>query len=172
MSSDNIISLVKKAQENDVDSFGELYSLFAVDMFRYAFYQTSDKTLAEDAVSDAVLLAFQNIRQLKKPASFKSWLFSILLNCCRTKQKEKATMLRTDELSSHENVPALHSDFNENAALKAALGKLDESDREIFLLSVLFGYSSKEIAAMLDMKAGSVRSRLSRTKTKMREMIA
>ena len=80
MSSENISNLVKKTQHGDIDSFGELYSMFAKDMFRYAFYQTSDKTLAEDAVSDAVLLAFQNIRQLKKPASFKSWLFSILLN--------------------------------------------------------------------------------------------
>lgn len=172
MSSDNIINLVKKAQSGDVDSFGELYSVFATDMYRFALYQTSDKTLAEDAVGDAVLLAFKNIRQLKKPGAFKSWLFSILLNCCRSKQKEKMTFAKSEELFSCESIPATTGDYSENASLKAALSALDERDREIFLLFVLFGYTSGEIASMLNLKAGSVRSRLSRARTKMKEMIA
>ena len=54
MSSENIKNLVRQAQGGNAEAFGKLYSLYADDMFRFAFYHTSSKTLAEDAVGDAV----------------------------------------------------------------------------------------------------------------------
>ena len=69
MSSDFIENLVVQTQNGDADAFGELYSVYAKDMYRFALYYTGSRFLAEDAVSDAALFAFEKIGQLKKKSS-------------------------------------------------------------------------------------------------------
>ena len=124
MKPESLKTLVKRAQHGDADAFGNLYDWLKQDLFRFAFYLTSSPQLAEDAVSDCVLLAFPQESDL-----------------------------------------ALH------ASLHAALQKLPQDERELLLLSVLFGYSSRELAAMLETKEGTIRARLSRTKAKLRETL-
>ena len=63
------------------------------------------------------------------------------------------------------------SDLALHASLHAALQKLPQDERELLLLSVLFGYNSRELAAMLETKEGTIRARLSRTKAKLRETL-
>ena len=169
MSSNIIEDLVVQSQNGNAEAFGELYSLFSKDMYRFAFYYTGSRFLAEDAVSDAALCAFEKIGQLKKKSAFKSWLFSILFNCCKKQQKEKALSLQRVELSEAGEIPK--DGGYENSELKMLLSSLDESEREIILLSFVGGYSSGEIGEMLSMKSGSVRSKKNRTVSKLREMM-
>ncbi len=164
-------TLVRRAHAGDADAFGELYADLRHDLFRFAYYQTSSPHLAEDAVSDCVLLAFQNIRQLKKAQSVRSWFFSILLNCCRRKQREKALQTQLLDIEDCCRLRGQESDPASHAALHMALRQLPDADRELLLLSVLFGYNSRELAKMLDTKEGTVRARLSRTKAKLRELL-
>ncbi len=89
MSSSLIENLVVQAKNRDAEAFGELYSYYAKDMYRFALYYTGQAYLAEDAVSEAVLNAFQNIEKLQKVGSFKPWLFSILFNCCKRRRRKK-----------------------------------------------------------------------------------
>ena len=171
MSSENIKNLVRQAQCGNAEAFGKLYSIFAEDMFRFAFYHTSSKMLAEDAVGDAVLLAFQKIKQLKKSESFKNWQFKILLNCCRKQQGLKAISLKNTQIEDVQNELYIEPDYNENIELKKALQTLTDEEREIFLLSNLFGYSSKEIGEITELKSSTVRSKNSRTTEKIRNML-
>ena len=87
--SSNVENLVKKSKQGDTAAFGDLYEIYSKDMYRFAFYYTGSQALAEDCVSECVLTAFQKINTLKKPASFKSWLFRILYNCCNKALTEK-----------------------------------------------------------------------------------
>lgn len=170
MSSDFIENLVVQAQNGDADAFGELYSIYAKDMFRFALYYTGSHFLAEDAVSDAALFAFEKLGQLKKTDSFKPWLFKILFNCCKKQQKEKALSLKKAELSSAQNIPESGGQL-ETVAVKTALAMLETDEREVVLLSFFGGYSSGEIGKMLSMTGGSVRSKKSRAVAKLREMM-
>lgn len=142
MSSENIKNLVDKAKNGDADAFGELYSIYATDMYRFAFYYTGTKQLAEDAVSDAVLSAFQKISQLKKTASFKSWLFKILFNCCKQKQKEKIISSNQVELSVLENSAVGQNDCYLRIDLRNALNLLTKEEREIVILAFACKYKS------------------------------
>ena len=171
MKPDEQKTLVRRAQAGDADAFGELYAAMRQDLFRFAYYQTSSPHLAEDAVSDCVLLAFQKIRQLKKTQSVRSWFFSILLNCCREKQREKALLTQMADIEDSCRLLQQESDLASHAALHMALRQLPDADRELLLLSVLFGYNSKELAEMTGSKSGTVRSRLSRTKDTLRAML-
>ena len=171
MSSENIKNLVDKAKNGDADAFGELYSIYATDMYRFAFYYTGTKQLAEDAVSDAVLSAFQKISQLKKTASFKSWLFKILFNCCKQKQKEKIISSNQVELSVLENSAVSQNDCYLRIDLRNALNLLTKEEREIVILAFACKYKSEEIAEMTGLKAATVRSKLSRAAAKIRKSL-
>ncbi len=170
MSSNVSKDLVKQAKTGDTAAFGKLYTTVAADLYRFAVFQTGVPARAEDAVSEAVLLAFRKIRNLEKPEAFRSWMFTILLNCCRKQNREKQAALQTVP-PEDADIPAAAVDLSENAALKNALARLETEERELFLLSVLFGYSSKELAEMTNSKPGTVRSRLFRTKEKLQSLL-
>lgn len=172
MSSNNIDVLVSKARKGDADAFGELYSIFASDMYRFAYYYTSSTQLAEDAVGDAVLSAFQNIGKLKNSASFKPWIFKILFNCCKQKQKEKMISSTQTELSAIENTVSTQTDYYLHIDLRLALDSLSDEEREIVIIAFACKYKSEEIAEMLKLNANTVRSKLSRAAAKLRKSLS
>ena len=172
MSSEFIKSLVNRARAGDVDAFGELYGVFREDMYRFAWYYTGTSVYAEEAVSNAVLSAFQNITSLKKADSFKSWLFKILYNECKKLQKEKLTangMLDYDA-QLFEVSPGDNSD--EIIALKKSLSKLGDEEREIIILYYSCGYTSKEISELTGIRHATVRSKISRATDKLKQLLA
>lgn len=167
MSSEITKNLVRRSQKGDTDAFGELYEMYAQDMYSFACYYTSSRFFAEEAVSDAVVIAFENIKKLKKAESFKSWLFKILFNCCKQKQKEKAIMASQTDISALDGYTS-EKETGEKAELDMALSNLSEEEREIILLSFACGYKSEEIGTILSMKSSTVRSKQSRALIKMR----
>lgn len=170
--SSEITNLVKKAQNGDAQAYGKLYEFYADDMYRFAFYYTSSSFLAQEAVSDAVLCAFEKIGQLKKPESFKSWLFKILFVNCTKKQKEKSKAKTFVPLSEASSLSTMPKDYIANLELQKAMEALSEEERQIVVLSFALDYSSDEISKMLALKPGTVRSKLSRAVAKMRKILA
>ena len=167
---DKTAELAKKARKGDVDAFGEIYALFAEEMYRYALYNLGSREAAQDAVQETALEAFKNIIKLKNESAAKAWFFGILYNVCKRFQREKYRVEFTPlelcgELSS--------ADTNEHVStaldLVRLIGTLGEQEREIVLLSTVCGYSGKEIAAVTGIPHGTVRSKLSRALAKLRE---
>lgn len=166
--------LVSLAKSGSAEAFGELYELYYKEMYCYACCVTGDEGRAEDAVSDAVLSAFESISSLKKDDSFKSWLFSILRISCQKQyvsgEKAKSVIYIDDESN-----PALglssSMDLELSAEVKEAVGSLSGEEREIVLLSILGNYKSHEIAEMLDVNPSTVRSKLKRALKKLRDYL-
>ena len=84
----NDMKLVRRAKRGDVDAFAELYAGIYKDMYRFALYTLRNTSDAEDAVSDAVTDAFASIRKLRSEEAFKSWIFRILSNKCKDKDRK------------------------------------------------------------------------------------
>jgi RNA polymerase sigma-70 factor (ECF subfamily) len=167
MSSENVSNLVKKAKNGSAEAFGELYGLYAEDLFRFAYYSVGSVSMAEDCVSEAVCLAFQKITSLKKNEAFKSWMFKILHNCCKKAQKIKYLHKDEIELSEVQNLSVEEKDTNESISLMAAIKKLSAEERDIMILYYSEGYNSKEIGKMLGLKDNTVRSKKTRALEKM-----
>ena len=154
---------VKLAQKGSTEAFARLYSEVYKDMYHIARYSLRSKEDASDAVSDAVLDAFCSIKKLRDPDMFRSWIMKIL--SAKIKQKQRDYFADTEELSDDVKI----SSFSyESAELKEALEKLDGESKLILSMSVLGGYSSDEIAGVCRIKAGTVRSKLSRIKERLR----
>jgi RNA polymerase sigma-70 factor (ECF subfamily) len=114
-----------------------------------------------------VVDAFASIGRLKSPEAFRSWIMKILYSKIKKKQKEYYSLSGADEEAFET------AQFNfESAELKNALESLDDESRTILSLSVLGGYSGKEISAICGIKESTVRSRLTRIKQKLREEMA
>ncbi len=162
--------LVKRACGGEPEAFGELYEIYSRDLYRYAYYVLGSRELAQDAVQDAVTAAFVQISSLRSRDAFKAWLFKILSNVCTKYISEKSrqrNMFEYNDEMETKNEPS-PSVLNSTFEMEEAFDCLAPDERKIVLLSVTEGYNSREIAAILDCPAGTVRSKLSRALQKMR----
>lgn len=165
--------LVIKAKGGDIHAFTVLYSRYQKKLYSYAFYRLGNASDAEDAVSDCVLSAFEQIEQLKNAEAFSSWIFRILYCCCTSAMKNQINQRHTDNIDDYENMFCItYDETDEQIELKKALALLNEEEREIVLLSVVAGFKSREIAKINGMTAGSVRSKLSRSLAKMKTYLS
>lgn len=158
--------LIRKAQRGDVKAFSDLYARIYRELYRFALYTMKHPQDAEDAVSETVIAAFENIHKLKKEESFRSWIFTILANQCRRRLKN---VQRAEELP--ESLAAAEQDHAGYCDVRAAFQKLDEEDRIIVACSVLEGYASAEIGKMLGMNPATVRSRKARAMDRLRRSL-
>ena len=158
--------LIRRARRGDVKAFAGLYSEIYKDLYRFALYMTRHPQDAEDAVSETVISAFENISRLKKEESFRSWIFTILGNQCRKKlAKANREMPFSGAQMSEE------PDYAGRQDVRQALEELDEEERIIVAFSVFGGYKSDEIARMTGGNAATVRSRKSRALGKLRAIL-
>ena len=154
---------VQQAKKGDSHAFARLYEIYYKDLYHFALYYTKDSITAEDAVSSAVLKAFEQLHKLRKNDAFKSWLFQITVNECKKILKQKSIYL--SDASWQE--PA--EDGYLTPEIQDELSQLSEPERRVITLSVFGGYTSREIAGILKKREGSIRSIKSRALAKLRE---
>ena len=156
---------VQQAKKGDSHAFARLYEIYYKDLYHFALYYTKDSITAEDAVSSAVLKAFEQLHKLRKNDAFKSWLFQITANECKKLLKQKSIYL--NDASWQE--PAAAEDGYLTPEIQDELSQLSEPERRVITLFVFGGYTSREIAGILKKREGSIRSIKSRALAKLRE---
>lgn len=169
--------LIRRAKRGDIKAFSQLYARIYKDLYKFALYMTRHTQDAEDAVSEAVLSAYENISGLRKEESFRNWMFTILNNRCkrmlRNGQKETIqTIQQEDGRPSGSRQEGQEPDYAQWHDVRRAFGELDEEERMIVAFSVFGGYRSEEIGQMLDKKAATVRSKKCRALEKMRSALS
>lgn len=159
--------LIKRARKGDIKAFSELYARIHVELYKFALYVLKHHQDAEDAVSEAVIAAYENIAGLQKDGSFRSWIFKILSNQCKKRFRDSK---QTEILEA--DLPAVERDYAKEHDVRQAFGLLSDEERMIIALSVFGGYQSNEIGDMLEQKAVTVRSKKNRALEKMRKVLA
>lgn len=141
-----------------IQKFTELYSIVYEELYRFAFCMMRQSHDAEDAVSEAVVLAYENIQSLRKEEAFRSWIFQITANVCKRKLKDKSRL----EVELTENQRLYEEDRELQLDIHNALFELDEEERCIVAMSALGGYNSVEIGTMMNLNSNTVRSKRKR----------
>ena len=155
---------VRLAREGNTEAFARLYATVYEDLYHIALYSLRSPDDAADTVSDTVLDAFCNIKKLRSPEKFRSWIMAIL--AAKVKKKQHTYYEPVDEPT--DDSPLSDSFDFESVELREAVGRLDSQSRLMLSMSVLGGYTSDEISQICGIKAGTVRSRLARIKEKLR----
>lgn len=141
-----------------IQKFTELYSIVYEELYRFAFCMMRQSHDAEDAVSEAVILAYENIQSLRKEEAFRSWIFQITANVCKRKLKDKSRL----EVELTENQRLYEEDRELQLDIHNALFELNEEERCIVAMSALGGYNSVEIGKMMNLNSNTVRSKRKR----------
>lgn len=144
---------------------------FYQSLYRYAFWSCKNKSIAEDLVQETFARAWKNIHQLKSVESAKPWLFTILNreNARRFSRKQLPMVELTDEWN-FEHI-ADKNDALKNMSLHRAILKLSNDYREPLVLQVEAGFSTKEIAAIMNLNANTVSTRLFRARAELKNII-
>ena len=168
----DIKKYVIAAKRGDAEAFGELYALYKNEMFRYACIVVGNPVAAEDAVSEAVIEAFENIGSLRSPGSFKGWLFKILNSACKRQYKALNKDLPLIEEADHEIIDPHGIELRElSIDLQEAMSVLNPEDRQIVMMRAVAGTGSREIAEQLGIPDATVRSRYSRAISKLGKIL-
>jgi RNA polymerase sigma-70 factor, ECF subfamily len=157
-----------------MDDFGRLLEAEIPRLRRYARALTRNLTSADDLVQNALVRAVTKQHLWQPGTNLRAWLFTILhnqhVNDVRRSVREGANVPIDDA------VPVLTVEANAMAALQlrdleAALGMLAPEQRQVILLVGLEGMSYEEVATILGIPIGTVRSRLSRGREQLRKLM-
>lgn len=154
-------SNISKAKDGNKEAFIELIEENITSIYRVARGILSAEEDIEDAIQNTILLAFKNIKTLKKEEYFKTWLIKILIN-----ESNKIYNFNKKFIDFEKVQGNYVNDNYQNIDLKRAIDSLNE---ELKLPIVLFYFEDlkvSEIANVLDIPEGTVKSRLSRAKSK------
>ena len=171
MEIDNTL-LVERSKQGDCHAFSQLYSFYAMDLYRFAVYMMGSSEDAEDAMQEAVFSAWRNIHTLKDSDNFKVWLFKILSNRCKTELMKKNKYADTLPIEEYSFLIG-EDDFSfDSTELKEALSSLTPPDGQIILLSVIGGFKSEELSEIYGMPASTIRSRQKRALEKLKTILS
>jgi RNA polymerase sigma-70 factor (ECF subfamily) len=151
----------------------QLYETYANDVLRVSYFYLGDRQKAEDVMQE-VFLRLYTKQPVLEEGKEKAWLLKVALNLCRDIWRTgwaKRVILGSAVLDM---IPAQEDDIDnrlEKEALLQAVHSLPANVREVFILFYYQGYGIEEIAAMLNAPAGTISSRLSRGRLKLKELL-
>ncbi len=150
-----------------MEQFMRLYEAVYQDLYRFACYYMGNAQDAEDAVSEAVLRAYENFGKLRKTESFRAWIFTILVNQCKRmlgKKVAKGTLELVEE-------PSYQPAMGDEVIAGELLSVLSDEERRIVVLVVFGGYKGEEIARIMSCKHSTIRSKYRRALKKLEKQI-
>ena len=164
--------------EGDRAAFGELVGRYQEVAFRAAYLIVRDAGMAEEAAQDGFVRAYRSLRTFRRDQPFRPWLLRIVTNLALNQVRGRSRQLRLLEragLARRDEVqPAVDDSFlagDRQRQLWAAIRELREEDRMVLYLRYFLELPEKEIAAVLDVAPGTVKSRLSRAGGRLRGVI-
>lgn len=182
---DEELRLVTASQGGDVASFNQLVRLYETRVFNLCYRMLGDSESAADASQDTFLAAYRNIRSFRG-GSFRSWLLRIATNTCydvlRARKRRPTTSLDAVLGDDDEGMTFDPADPGEpaeervlrhelGAAIQHSLAQIPEDQRVIVILSDIQGLSYDEIATVTGTQIGTVKSRLSRGRARLRDIL-
>ena len=150
--------------------FNELASDLRPDLYRYAFWLCRNPQLADDVVQEALLRAWKARDQLTDRSAAKSWLITIVRR--EHARHYERSQLDTVDIADVEDALAATEGREEVEDMRRAIFELADDYREPLVLQVLLGYSTEEIAGLMEIKQGAVLTRLHRARAKLKETFA
>ena len=153
--------LVMRTQNGDMKAFSLLVKRWQPVLLRQAYRLTRDDDAALDAAQEAWKAIAKGIYRLKSPAAFKTWSYKIVsnksANWIKEQQRQRSLKIEGDEFVTQEG----QSDETENIELiKRALNELPVKSKTILSMFYVDNHSVKEIAQILSLSTGTVKSRL------------
>jgi RNA polymerase sigma-70 factor (ECF subfamily) len=163
--------LIEKSKEGDEASFNALFSLYKERIFYTCLGIVKDQESAEDLTQETFIQAYTHLSSFKGNSSFYTWLYRIAHNLSLNHVKKKGRIKEDaliEELYANPVPPQTPENREFQELLEKSLSTLSEKHRLVYVMCEIEKRPQKEVAALLSIKEGTVRSRLFNARKKIR----
>ncbi len=172
-----------QARRGDTAAFDDLVIRYQDRVFNMSYRMLGNREDAMDVSQEVFVTVFRSIGRFQERARFGTWLYRITVNRCRDELRRRGSVKHTRpaSLSAGDTDPAAGvgagpveqaSARELQALLKRAIAELPEDVREVMLLRDTEDLAYEEIAAIVEVPVGTVRSRLNRARTLLKQRLA
>ena len=174
-------ALIEAAAGGDPAAFEKLMRMHEGKMYAVALRMCASREDAQDCMQEAMIRAYRAIENFRFQSSFSTWIYRITMNTCldelRRRKVRQATsldaLLDAGWAPSGGESPEGHAmQQDRRRALEGAIHALPEDMRAAIVLRDIQGYSYDEIADILSVNVGTIKSRISRGREKLREILS
>ena len=167
-------ALVERASQGDHEAFGLLVGVRLARLDTAARLILRDAELARDAVQEATLRAWRNLRGLRDPSRFDAWLHRLTVNACLDIARQRRSRVIEIELTPLHDAPVqdASSQVTDAMYIERMLAVLDPAQRAVVVLHYYLDLSLPETAGALGIPVGTAKSRLNRALEAMRIKVA
>ena len=175
--------LIAQAQQGDVTAYNRLVLHYQDIVYNVALRIMKDPGSAEDAAQEAFISAYNALKQFRG-GSFKSWLLRIVTNACydELRRRKRRPQSSLDAITEEIESPSFMADDNAGPeerqqqaelidAVERCLQELPDEQRIAAVLCDVEGRDYKEIADIMSTSLGTVKSRISRARSKLRDCL-
>lgn len=185
MSEQSDLELVFLSQQGNKAAFGQLVLRYQPMAQSLATRAIGNRDLAQEVVQDAMLQAYLSLEKLNDPTRFKSWLYGIVLNICRSNLRRRKVFCFSLEaivanlvdepppIVTSSSDPQIVAEQEElHAALQEAVDTLSTKNRSAILLFYHEQFSLQEVANRLNISVSAVKGRLYKSRQQLREQLS
>ena len=165
-----MIKLVELAKKGDKPAFDEVIRLCVPDLFRIAMSILNNKDDADDAVCETVVKAYENIHKLNDCEFFKTWIIRILINQANAAYKRRGKIIYLNDVTCEPQYEDAYDLGNDD--LNTAVAGLNLELKTVIILYYFQDMRVKEIASVLQTPQGTVKWRLSKAKSILKEKLS
>ncbi len=180
------INLIEKSKQGDIESFEILIKSYQTLAYNIAFRMLGNIEDANDATQDALVKVFKSIQSFQGQSSFSTWLYRIVTNTCldelRKRKRQKVYSyhnpvemedggMERDVVDPNSNTEEILEKREEIKNIQDAIQALPEQHRTMIILRDIKGLSYEQISEILDCPNGTIKSRISRARMALKEII-
>lgn len=174
---------IARAKDGDQAAFGRLVELYQQKVYALCLRRCTNPDDAQEAAQEAFLSAWQGLPFFKGDATFSTWLYRLTANACTDLLRREgrhsghagASLDNPDtDLQLHDPAPSPHAQVEQSdlrTAIDQGLNQLSPQHREVLILRTMHQRSYDEIAHILDLDVGTVKSRINRGRTQLRKIL-
>ena len=171
--------LLKRAAKGDKAAFGELIEPYLKGIYYLCLRMLKNESDAADAAQESLIKIYGAAGSFEARSSFSTWAYSVTKNTCLDAIRKSARPVERGEELDAERLAAGREFDPELCAIKgeesrrvaAAVAKLPEEMRAVIVLRYMDGYAYDDIARLLGISPGTVKSRLFRGREKLRTLL-
>lgn len=166
--------LVEQAKHGNSEAFTELIIQIQNELYKIAKMRLSNEEDVNDAIQETMIIAFKSIRKLRDSRYFKTWFIKILINeCNKIYKKQKKFSIEEFDDKMMFNLDSIENEFeiiNSNINFGLVLKSLEYEERILLTLYYAEEFTYKEIGEILGINANTVKTKITRTKNKIKKM--
>ena len=167
-----LFDVVNRCKDGDTKAMETVYTHYKSSLFNLAYRYSKNHASAEDLLQEIFIKVFTQIKKLRSPEAFKSWLYRIAVNTCvsytRKKGQEKEVSL--DNIQEADESKDDHFFMGKN--LEKGIALLPPKQKSVFLLHDVQGFTHEEIADIMELRKGTSKSQLFKARMKLREYLS